>query len=46
MDLEQTKTHIMAGIFELRPQTFLELYVQTNLWRYYLTAVKSKPQND
>jgi uncharacterized protein (TIGR03663 family) len=34
------KTHLMAGYYELRPQVFLELYVETNLWTAY---VKTKP---
>ena len=35
---DETKTCVMAGIFELRPQVFFELYVRTNLWRAYLDA--------
>jgi uncharacterized protein (TIGR03663 family) len=34
------KTHLMAGYFALRPQVFMELYVETNLWSAY---VKSLP---
>jgi hypothetical protein len=26
----------MAGYFQLRPQVFLELYVQLDLWQAYL----------
>jgi uncharacterized protein (TIGR03663 family) len=33
------KTHLMAGYFELRPQVFLELYVQTNLWAAYIQTL-------
>ncbi len=40
-DLEEKKTHRMVGRFELRPQTFLELYVRADLWRAYLDAAKS-----
>jgi uncharacterized protein (TIGR03663 family) len=36
--LDKQGTHIMAGLFELRPDVFLELYVKTNLWRAYLEA--------
>jgi uncharacterized protein (TIGR03663 family) len=36
--LDERKTHLMAGYFELRPQVFLELYVQLDLWRAYLRA--------
>jgi predicted membrane-bound mannosyltransferase len=39
-NLDANKTHLMAGIFELRPQTFLELYAETNLWRVHLAAAK------
>ncbi len=31
-NLDERKTHIMPGIFELRADAFFELYVQTNLW--------------
>ena len=33
------KTHLMAGYFELRPQVFLELYVETNLWAAYVKTL-------
>ncbi len=31
-NLDADHTHIMAGLFQLRPDSFLELYVETNLW--------------
>jgi hypothetical protein len=34
--LDENKTHLMAGYFELRPQVFFELYVQLDLWRTWL----------
>ncbi|MGA2864370.1 MAG: flippase activity-associated protein Agl23 [Verrucomicrobiota bacterium] len=34
--LDDAKTHLMVGYFQLRPQVFLELYVQSELWRAYL----------
>ncbi len=34
--LDESKTHLMVGYFQLRPQAFLELYVQLDLWRAYL----------
>lgn len=34
--LDDKKTHLMVGYFELRPQVFLELYVELDLWRAYL----------
>jgi uncharacterized protein (TIGR03663 family) len=38
------KTHVMAGYFALRPQVFLELYVQTNLWFAYVKTLP--PEKD
>jgi predicted membrane-bound mannosyltransferase len=34
--LDEKKTHVMVGYFQLRPQVFLELYVDLNLWQAYL----------
>jgi hypothetical protein len=34
--LDAGKAGLMAKIFELRPGTFLEIFVQTNLWSAYL----------
>jgi len=39
-DERPDRTHLMAGYFQLRPQVFLELYVEVNLWKEY---VKSLP---
>ena len=33
----------MVGYFELRPQVFLELYVDLDLWRAYLARNPPKP---
>jgi hypothetical protein len=38
------KAHVMAGYFALRPQVFLELYVQTNLWAAYVKTLP--PEKD
>jgi uncharacterized protein (TIGR03663 family) len=38
-ELDANKTHIMVGIFEMRPQVFFELYVEKNLWSAHLNAV-------
>jgi hypothetical protein len=38
------KTHLMAGYFALRPQVFLELYVNTNLWAAYIKTLP--PEKD
>jgi uncharacterized protein (TIGR03663 family) len=40
--LEAKKTHVMVGLFKLRPDAFLELYVELDLWRAYLES-KPKP---
>jgi hypothetical protein len=34
--LDEKKTHVMTGYFQLRPQVFFELYVQLDLWKAYL----------
>jgi uncharacterized protein (TIGR03663 family) len=39
--LDEKKTHVMVGLFKLRPDAFLELYVELDLWRAYLET-KSK----
>jgi uncharacterized protein (TIGR03663 family) len=36
--LETNDTHVAAGMFELRPDNFVELYVQSNLWRTYVES--------
>jgi uncharacterized protein (TIGR03663 family) len=41
--LDESKTHLMVGYFELRPQVFLELYVQLDLWRAYLQKKPPEP---
>jgi hypothetical protein len=38
------KTHLMAGYFALRPQVFMELYVNTNLWAAYIKTLP--PEKD
>jgi uncharacterized protein (TIGR03663 family) len=34
--LDEKKTHVMIGYFELRPGAFFELYVELPLWKAYL----------
>jgi len=34
--LDSSGTHVMAGLFELRPDVFFELYVETNLWERHV----------
>ena len=38
--MDERKSHLAAGLFELRPGVFLALYVEPELWQVYL---KSKP---
>jgi len=42
--LDETKTHLMTGYFELRPGVFLELYVELELWKTWLTTHPPKPE--
>ncbi len=42
-ELDQKKTHLMAGLFELRPGVRLELYVELGLWRDWLAKNPPKP---
>jgi uncharacterized protein (TIGR03663 family) len=41
--LDEKKTHVMVGYFQLRPQVFLELYVDLNLWQTWLAKHPPKP---
>jgi hypothetical protein len=41
--LDEKKTHVMVGYFQLRPQVFLELYVELKLWQAYLAKNPPKP---
>lgn len=42
--LDQNKAYIMTGIFQLRPQVFLELFVQKELWQDWLAH--RRPEKD
>jgi hypothetical protein len=42
--LDEKKTHVMVGYFQLRPQVFFELYVELKLWQAYLT--KNPPKSE
>ncbi|HYG35231.1 MAG TPA: flippase activity-associated protein Agl23 [Clostridia bacterium] len=35
-NLDEKKTHLMVGYFELRPQVLFELYVELDLWKEWL----------
>ncbi len=41
--LDEKKTHLMTGFYELRPGVFLELYVELELWKKWLTLHPPKP---
>jgi hypothetical protein len=43
-ELDARETHLMIGFFQLRPDVFLECYVEKNLWIRYLQ--KNPPQPD
>lgn len=43
LDARTPKTHLMAGMFQMRPKAVFELYVQTNLWMAYIPTV---PRSD
>ncbi|HKS36695.1 MAG TPA: flippase activity-associated protein Agl23, partial [Verrucomicrobiae bacterium] len=45
-DERPDKTHLMAGYFQLRPQVFLELYVEIDLWRAYIQSLPPKQDGD
>ena len=35
-ELDEKKSHLMTGLFQLRPGEFFELYVEVELWKSYL----------
>ncbi len=41
--LDEKKTHVMVGYFQLRPQVFFELYVEVHLWQSWLERNPPKP---
>jgi hypothetical protein len=43
-DERPTRTHLMAGYFELRPNVFFELYVSVDLWANYIKTLP--PEKD
>ena len=42
-ELDEKQTHLMIGIFQLRPDVFLECYVEKSLWIRYLAKHPPKP---
>jgi len=39
LDEKSDKRHLMAGLFEMRPGVFFELYVELELWRKYVAGL-------
>jgi uncharacterized protein (TIGR03663 family) len=39
LDDKSDKKYLMAGMFELRPKVFLELYVELELWKKYVETL-------
>lgn len=44
--LDERKTHLMTGYYELRPEVFLELYVELELWKKYLASRTPTPRQE
>ncbi len=44
--LDEAKTHLMTGYYELRPGVFLELYVELGLWKAWLAQHPPKPETE
>ena len=44
--LDDAKTHLMVGYFEMRPWVFFELYVELEAWKAYLAKNPPWPDND
>jgi uncharacterized protein (TIGR03663 family) len=42
-NLDTKQSHLMVGYFELRPEVFLELYVEKELWTTWLARHPSAP---
>jgi hypothetical protein len=43
LDEKTERRWLMAGLFELRPGVFLELYVELNLWKKLVEPAAAKP---
>ena len=39
LDEKSNKAYLMTGIYELRPGSFLELYVETELWKRFVATL-------
>ena len=45
-DEKSAKKWLMVGLFELRPKTFLELYVEFGLWKKYIESLPPRRDDD
>jgi predicted membrane-bound mannosyltransferase len=43
-NFDEKKTHVMTGLFELRPNVFFELYVELELWKAFLASSGAAPK--
>ena len=41
--LDEKKTHVMVGYYQLRPEVFFKLYVELHLWQSWLERNPPKP---
>ena len=39
LDEKSGKAYLMTGLYELRPGTFLELYVEIELWKQFVATL-------
>jgi hypothetical protein len=46
LDERPARTHLMAGYYQLRPQVFLELYVELDLWRAYVQSLPKEREEE
>jgi uncharacterized protein (TIGR03663 family) len=44
--LDENKTHLMVGYFQLRPEVFFELYVERGLWENHLRLNPPKREEE
>ena len=44
--LDEKKTHLMVGYFQLRPNVFFELYVEKQLWTDWLASRPKSPPSE
>lgn len=44
LDEKSNKAYLMTGLYELRPGTFLELYVEMELWKKFVATLPREPE--